>query len=522
MGSTFVMWKRYALSIQGQNEVVLLRAGALLKRRHARLSETKVSGNLKGDGSQAFVVAMLAELTHRSFTGLFQLGTRKTLRRVFFIGGRPVGFWSDHPEDAFGRRFVDAGILDSEALRWAQQHLADAERIEEALVNGTVVTWQQVAEQQQRHIEAGLDALVRAKSGSWEVRSRPALQEKTRASQFPEGCLFSSTWKGIRRSVSADQAVGWISGGGGAFRCEAFLERVCADLGDVPDGLVEGLKEGMTLEQLFDRVKDPSGELFQLVWFLECSGAISRLGGVDRTDVCAQLDELSKASQEQGKRKSVKPQRRRKAPAKAARTKPDATPQTVSPQNQTPEDIPTASVPRPGVQKEQGRIEVEEFADGVEGDVSTLGKGQDEPVVAWAEKDVPNNLELSYGRAAELMQIGAFAAALSFLEEARFAEPNNPSILADLGWAHFKVSGGEDFQEAEDYVGLALTFDANHPKALEYAGRLALEKGEMEKAMGHIQRLASVDPKNRWAKAQMRQLGTAKTSKRGFGFWRRK
>ena len=518
MGSTFVMWKRYALSIQGQNEAFLSSAGEPLKRRHARPSETKISGNLKGEGAQAFVVAMLAELAHRNFTGLFQLGTRKTLRRVFFIAGRPVGFWSDHPEDAFGRRFVDAGLLDSEALRWAQQHLADAERIEEALVNGTVVTWQQVSEQQQRHIEAGLDTLVRAKTGSWEVRARPALTGRTRASHFPEGSLFSSTWKGIRRSVSADQAVGWIQSGGGAFRCEASLEKICTELGDVPDGLIDGLKEGMTLEQLFDRVKDPAGELFQLVWFLECSGAISRLGGVDRTDVCAELDELGKISQKPGPRKAASARRRRTgAPKDVERVSGATTPASVV--SEAPQSSPVVSG---GDHNEQSNAGLGDTAGPVTGDAPILGKGQEEPVVAWAEKDVPDNRELSYGRAAELMQIGAFAAALSFLEEARFSEPNNPSILADLGWVHFKVSGGEDFQEAEDYVGLALTFEANHPKALEYAGRLALEKGEVEKALGHIQRLASVDPKNRWAKAQIRQLGSAKTGKRGFGFWRRK
>ena len=74
------------------------------------------------------------------------------------------------------------------------------------------------------------------------------------------------------------------------------------------------------------------------------------------------------------------------------------------------------------------------------------------------------------------MGIGAYGGALSFLEDARFADPNNADILAALGWAHFKASGGEEFTEAEDYVGLALTFAPEHPRALEYRARLHLGK----------------------------------------------
>jgi hypothetical protein len=37
-----------------------------------------------------------------------------------------------------------------------------------------------------------------------------------------------------------------------------------------------------------------------------------------------------------------------------------------------------------------------------------------------------------------------------------------------------------------------------------------------------VELLATINPKNRWAKLQRRQLGAANESKRGFGFWRRK
>ncbi|MEC7241723.1 MAG: hypothetical protein VXW32_10835, partial [Myxococcota bacterium] len=170
----------------------------------------RIAGSLKDAAGPEYLVTLLAEISNRGFSGRFQLGTRKTLRRLYFLGGHPVGFWSDHPEDAFGRRFVDAGALDGAALRWTQKHLSSGERIEEALVAGQGVTWSQVAEQQVRHIEAGIHAVGRMTSGDWEFRGEPSVANRLKHSSLPQVSLYGALWRSIRRSVSADQAVHWV------------------------------------------------------------------------------------------------------------------------------------------------------------------------------------------------------------------------------------------------------------------------------------------------------------------------
>jgi hypothetical protein len=383
------------------------------------------------------LIGYVAELSNKGFTGRFQVRTERTLRRLFFVSGRVVGFFSDHPEDDFGRQFVQAGHLDNAALRWAQDHLGDGERIEEALVTGATVNWEQVAEAQVSHLESGVDALTRMNSGDWTLFEHPGLAGRLDHSPQPVASVFSALWRGVRKSVSADAAVQALSGDQGVFRCKESLSDILYSLPSVPEALEPVLRDGCTLEQVFERVPDPSGELFQLIWFLESSGALCRAAEVAVEPVHLEKDEAV-------------------------------------------------------------------------------------PVLDWKEKDVPENREMSLDRADDLMKIGAYAAALSFLEDARFAEPNNPNVLAALGWAHFQATGGEEFEEAEAFVDLALTFDANHAKGLEYRGRLALEKGDTAKARIAVERLAELEPKNRWAKAQMRQLGAGKSSKSGFGFWRRK
>lgn len=452
----------------------------------------RLSGSLKDAGGPEYLVILLAEFANRGLSGRFQLGTPKTLRRLYFLQGRPVGFWSDHPEDAFGRRFVDAGELDSAALRWTQKHLSSGERIEEALVAGQGVTWAQVAQQQVRHIESGIHAVSRMGTGDWEFRAEPSVADRLQHSTLPSVSLYGALWRGVKRMVTADQAVQWVGQGGGEFRCAVHLESVCSAIEEGPQGLVEVLKSGRTLEQVFEAVEDTRGELFQFLWFLECVGAVSRLGGVERATVLSSFDAPDAPEEHQVRR----PQRAKK-------------------QKKAVVDSPKDSSDRPANTRSAPLTE-EPHSE------PYIGKGEDVSIGDWKEKEVPDNRGLALGRAEELMGIGAFGAALSFLEDARFADPNNADILAALGWAHFKASGGEEFTEAEDYIGLALTFSPSHPRALEYRARLHLEKGEIQEARDLVTRLLAVEPKNRWGKAQQRQLGDKSSgkSKRGFGFWR--
>lgn len=416
--------------------------------RTARNPEKRKTGRLDAKTAQGFLVGLVAGLATRRFTGRLQVSSQKILRRLFFVQGRVVGFWSDHPEDEFGRRFVQAGHLDGEALRWAQDHLTPEERIEEALVAGSMVNWEQVADEQTRHLESGVDSLVRMKTGAWELKEHSDLAARLQHCPLPEANLHAAVWRGVRKAVTADVALQSLSERGGAFRCADLLPVVCKALPSLPDGLEQALSEGNTLEQLFARVRDNSGELFQLVWYLENAGAITRGSGISsESDEDVHLDK---------------------------------------------------------------------------GEDVHLGKGDDVPISEWTEKEVPENSGMSLDRADDLMKIGAYAAALSFLEDARFTEPNNADVLAALGWAHFQATGGENFEEAEEYVDLALTFDSKNQKGLEYRARIALEKGEMDKARNAVELLAKIDPKNRWAKAQLRQLGAANEAPRGFGFWRRK
>ena len=423
--------------------------GVLLVPRTAQNTEAGKTGRLDAKTAQGFLIGLVADLAIRGFTGRFQVSSRKILRRLFFVKGQVVGFWSDHPEDDFGRRFVQAGHLNGEALRWAQDHLTTDERIEEALVAGAMVNWEQVAVEQVRHLEAGVGALVRMKTGDWTCKEYADLAPKLQHCPLPKANLHAAVWRGVRESVSADAALQDLSESGGAFRCTDALPVICEALPSLPDGLEEALGEGNTLEQVFARVRDNSGELFQLVWYLENTGAIRRGSGIS-----------------------------------------------------------SVAVDEPPLEKAV--------------DEPLLEKGEDVPISDWTEKEVPENTGMSLDRADDLMGIGAYAAALSFLEDARFAEPNNANVLAALGWAHFQASGGENFEEAEEYIDLSLTFDSKNQKGLEYRARIALEKGEMDKARQAVEFLAKINPKNRWAKAQLRQLGSAVETKRGFGFWRRK
>ena len=76
-----------------------------------------------------------------------------------------------------------------------------------------------------------------------------------------------------------------------------------------------------------------------------------------------------------------------------------------------------------------------------------------------------------------------FDQAYRLLTEVRKEKPSCPETLAALGWSAWRTGnlGTNAYDGPEDFLLLALTFDANHPKALEYALH-RIEKGETENA----------------------------------------
>jgi hypothetical protein len=131
--------------------------------------------------------------------------------------------------------------------------------------------------------------------------------------------------------------------------------------------------------------------------------------------------------------------------------------------------------------------------------------------------------------ARRLVARGAIAPATRLLEKLRRNEPSDPDVLAELGWAVWKLKGSSASGEnsPEDYIALALTFAPSHVAALEYHARIAFERGDLDALQERLDRLLRADRANAWALEVLSSdaLSTSSSRRSGGGglrFWRRK
>ena len=127
-------------------------------------------------------------------------------------------------------------------------------------------------------------------------------------------------------------------------------------------------------------------------------------------------------------------------------------------------------------------------------------------------------------RARRLVDRGEFNMALPLLQQLRLENPSDPDVMADLGWATWRIKShrsGDD--SAEEYLRLALTFNHENIRALEFLARIAKERGQEVEARRHVERLLAVDPDSRWGQAAMKSFsaGDPGQGKGGRRFWKR-
>ena len=113
-----------------------------------------------------------------------------------------------------------------------------------------------------------------------------------------------------------------------------------------------------------------------------------------------------------------------------------------------------------------------------------------------------------------------FDQAYRLLTDVRKEKPSCPKTLAALGWSAWRTGnlGTNAYDGPEDFLLLALTFDANHPKALEYYARIAIEKGETENARNRLLQLLKAAPELPWAQEALSSLNP-KGKKSGMRLW---
>jgi len=570
---------------------------------------------------------LLFGLHRAARSGLLELRQGRRWRKVWFVAGSPVLYESNLDSEGLAKTLVQAGMVAARPMSKVVKKLLPEESLEDELVSLGLLDEDELREHKRLHLERGAAAGLAWSSGRWRFKAHDDLGTAVDHSLLPEVNPLKALWTEVRTQVHMEEAVGFVTDDqAGDVLTTDQLEPTLALLEVEPplDGLGPALAEGgLSVDDLFRRVRDKTGHLLHLVWLLETIGVVARSG--------RQLDPLL-AALAAGDVGTDEPEEAEKAP-EVAPTAPATTPEPV----QVIERSDEVAQPEPPPKKERGtttprlskralanlpellrtarrhrmskdfyafldqspdagleQIEAaykrlvglwrgvagthalpesarkdahdlvqaaltvwrtlsdperrqeydRRLADGRAPSLETVvSSGITERAMSKPGTPVPRPLSTPGAsrpgapaprsarkqvgkqvRARQLVDRGEFSQALPLLQQLRLENPSDADVMADLGWATWRIKAhksGDD--SAEEYLRLALTFDPQNTRALEFLARIAKERGQEVEARKHVERLLAVDPGSRWGQAAMKSFGQAddRQGKGGRRFWKR-
>ena len=432
------------------------------------------------------------------------VATRSEHQRTFrFLSGVPIVATSTHPDEDFTSTMVACGLLDQARLDWIRKHTSAHESEIEGLIGAGTLRRIDVDNHHATHIQHLLAATLAWPDGEFSWAPTPDMGDKIERSLLPD--------------IQTIEAL--IAGVLGGFEMSALHTFVdAADAGDLlPDARLTGLEppawvpddmgllhtqlgQSLSRSEISEALNLITDRIAAMLWLLEATGwakranppaALIPLGtiAVIQTGRSEAEPALAAAPPEPAPSRPKTPQPKRPAAKAATPTAPAAKPEleTASPRPSAPSPDPEATAYKKTVEvPRRPSIDPE--------------KGLTRALKAIAGED--------------------FDQAYTLLTDVRKEKPSCPETLAALGWSAWRTGnlGTNAYDGPEDFLLLALTFDANHPKALEYYARIAIEKGETENARNRLLQLLKAAPELPWAKEALNSLNP-KGKKTGMRLW---
>ena len=265
------------------------------------------------------------------------------------------------------------------------------------------------------------------------------------------------------------------------------------------------LGQGITRDDIAEALSIDPDRIAAMLWLLEATG------WTRRSHPPAALLPLGKVATIQA---GLEPEPALEAPQSLPKTK-AATRTTAAPKTETttkaraaPQVAPKAVAPKAAAPKK---------ATPKKATPKAVASGQPAVPPAAAPTIDPKK---ALDKALRAVADSDFDTAYRLLSNIRKDRPSCPYTLAALGWTAWRTEnlGTNAYDGPEDFLLLALTFNAAHPKALEYYARIAIEKGEKENARNRLLQVLKATPNAPWAEEALAELNP-KGGKSGLRLW---
>jgi Tfp pilus assembly protein PilF len=531
----------------------------------------------KGKHDRETFVRVFFSLFRNRRSGILEITFGKKCRQLYFLGGEPIAFRSDLPEDDLGRTLANAGLIPEKQVNWIREKLGEGEALEQAIVMSGALTAAQITEHKQARLQTNIGSPLLWGSGDWQFHPHPELRvANIDPALRAEASTIAALWNAVGQHVSMDAVFPQVTDPkAGMVAMDPLCGALFPSLNVEEDfkGLLDVVGNGSSVEDIFRQIPDSTGNLVKLLWFLEAAGLVHREGRPQDATFDQQIEAAYSAPrpkpkpskktadakpdtaatdsaddggkpEEAGERKrrppltddqlrsahrkrmgrdfyaflglpSTAPKHAidRKCKGLARRWRIPGKQRALEPDVQTKVDDLLAGVQlvwrtltddkhRSEYDKrmQQGRApKVGDLRTAASSPQSSTGSGGRQA----SEPAVSNELQ----QARALMEKNQFKEALSVLKKARVDDPSSPDIMADLGWATWKLQGAKN-GDAEEFLRLALTFDNNHLRGLEYLSKVLVEQNDIETAKVLLQRLTKLKPDSAWAKKALGNLST--------------
>ena len=233
----------------------------------------------EGQHSHASWVRLLFALYRTRRSGVLELHFGKRWRRYLVIAGDPIAYSSDQAEDQLDKTLVQSGVVPAARLSWFAERLSDDERLEDALLMAGVLTEEQLARHRQERLAAGIADALRWATGSWSFEERPQLADRIDPALIPDSTTLHALWVGVHQHVAMDEVLPTVTGLGDLRRSAEFAEWFPHFEVEEPfDDLPSAIGPSCTVDVIYRRIPDRSGNLIKLLWLLDSAALFEREG----------------------------------------------------------------------------------------------------------------------------------------------------------------------------------------------------------------------------------------------------
>jgi len=225
-------------------------------------------------------LALLFGLYKAERSGTLEVQSGHHWRRIFLVGGRPAWYESSVETETLQSTLVASGLVGQEQMKWLSSKLSPEEDLADALVVSGTVPPEDLHAHVAAQVERGYTSPLSWDSGTWTFTPcdglNPASLDPALLLDIPP---LRAIWIGVQQLVAMDQVLQVVSDAdaGAVSPGKDLAEQFAAlEVDQAFSGLPDSIGDSTTVDELFRKIPDRSGNLVKLLWLLEIVGLIQR------------------------------------------------------------------------------------------------------------------------------------------------------------------------------------------------------------------------------------------------------